>query len=73
MAQQTGPHLELRTAAWQTTFHIGERIPLELGFTGPDTKEFQITTAAYDHSRRLSIEKYGITPTTGWSDPLGVI
>jgi hypothetical protein len=70
MAQQTELHLDLRTADGQTTFHIGERIPLELSFTGPDNHKFRATNASYDRSGRMNYEKFSVSPSTGWADPL---
>lgn len=69
-AQQIKPALEIRTATGQTTFHMGERISISLTLTGPDNKKYGIDTASYDRSGRLTIDSFGATPATGWSDPL---
>ena len=69
-AQEAKPKLDLRTTTGQTTFHIGERIPLTLTLTGPDNKKYSIDTASYDRSGRLDIDTFAVTPATGWADPL---
>lgn len=69
-AQQIKPTLEIHTAAGQTTFHMGERIPITLTLTGPDNKKYAIDTASYDRSGRLTIDSFDATPKTGWADPL---
>jgi hypothetical protein len=66
--QPTSPQLALSTQ--QTTFHIGETIPLTLSFTGPDNKEFHINTARYDRSGRTGSETFSLEPSSGWADPL---
>ena len=69
-AQQTQPLLEVHTANGQTIFRIGERIPLELSFTGPDGGNFQVSTATYDRSGRMVYEDFDVKPANGWADPL---
>src|SRR5882757_3695051 len=64
------PQLQVTTSGAQTTFHIGERIPLQLAFTGPGNKRFEITNAAYDRSGRMSYEGFEVSPDHGWVDPL---
>lgn len=49
-SQSTRLQLSLSTAGNQTTFHIGETVPLTLSFTGPDNKQFHVNTASYDIS-----------------------
>jgi hypothetical protein len=67
-AQKPAPHLEIRTETGQTTFHIGERIPLVLSFTGPDGTE--IPTYNFGRTDPLRLDSFAITPTTGWTDSL---
>jgi hypothetical protein len=68
---QNQPQLEAHTAGHQTTFRIGERIPLDLNFTGPDDGSFQVGNETYDRSgRRDYVEKFEVEPTQGWADPL---
>ncbi|WP_035346911.1 hypothetical protein [Edaphobacter aggregans] len=69
-AQQNQPRLEVHTTGGQTTFRIGERIPLELSFTGPDGGNFQVSTSTYDRSGRMISEDFDVKPATGWADPL---
>jgi hypothetical protein len=70
IAQETQPALQVRTSIGQTTFHIGERIPLTLSFTGPEDQHYEISLASYDRSGRMTSESFEVTPSTGWSDPL---
>ena len=69
-AEEPAPQLHLQTAGGQTTYRIGERIPLELSFTGPGDKRFAINTASYDRSGRMMHEAFEVTPSNGWADPL---
>jgi len=64
--------LVITTADQRSTFRIGERIPIDLSFTGPDNKQFEITMASYDRSGRMSYEQFEVEPDSGWSDPLAV-
>lgn len=70
LAQTPQPALQVSIASGQTTFHIGERIPLDLSFTAAEAKRFQMSTASYDRSGRLQDETYTVTPGSGWADPL---
>jgi len=71
-AQQVAdvPQLQVQTTGGQTTFRQGERIPLELSFTGPAGRRFEIIASAFDHSGRNSYEHFEVSPTGGWVDPL---
>jgi hypothetical protein len=69
-ADDSSPRLVVRTADGQATYRVGERIPLELNFTGPDNKRFEINIASYDRSGRMECEEFNVAPTTGWADPL---
>ena len=51
---------------------IGERIPINLSFTGPGKKQFEITMSSYDRSGRMSYEQFDVEPKSGWSDPLAL-
>lgn len=64
------PRLSVATSSGQSTFHIGERIPLVLSFTGPDDKSFAIDLASYDRSGRMYEDAFNIEPQAGWVDPL---
>jgi hypothetical protein len=65
-----GPRLVVDTVSGQNTFHLGERIPLKLSFTGPDDKAFAIDLANYDRSGRMYEDSFSIEPKAGWGDPL---
>jgi hypothetical protein len=62
--------LKVETTDGQTTFHIGEVIPLVLSFTSSSLKTYQIDMASYDRSGRLGYEVYAVEPKAGWDDPL---
>ena len=64
--------LEVRTAEAQTLYHVGERIPLKLSFTGPENKQFEANMASYDRSGRMAYEEFKVAPASGWADPLHV-
>ena len=69
-AQDAGPQLTVRTAEGQTTFYIGQRIPLELSFTGPDNGRYEINTATSDSRDPIGHEKFEVASSPGWADPL---
>lgn len=71
-AEDASPELQVRTAKGQTLYHVGERIPLELSFTGPENKRFEINMASYDRSGRMGYEEFNVAPASGWADPLHV-
>ncbi len=72
-SEDAAPHLQVGTFNQQVTFRIGERIPLELVFTGPNNKRFEINLARYDRSGRMSYESFEVVPSSGWSDPLEAV
>jgi hypothetical protein len=69
-AEGTQPTLGLRVASGQNTFHIGERIALELSFSSSEDKRYELTLASYDRSDRMNFEDFAVSPRTGWADPL---
>jgi hypothetical protein len=71
-AEDASPQLQVRTAEGQALYHVGERIPLELSFTGPENKRFEINMASYDRSGRMGYEDFNVAPAIGWADPLHV-
>jgi hypothetical protein len=71
-AEDVSPQLQVRTADGVTLYHVGERIPLELSFTGPEDKRFEVNMASYDRSGRMGYEEFKVAPTSGWADPLRV-
>ena len=64
--------LEARTRGGQTEFQVGELIELELSFSAAQENAYQISTANYDRTGRLGIERYEVEPQTGWDDPLQI-
>jgi hypothetical protein len=71
-AEDASPLLQVRTADGRTLYHVGERIPLTLSFTGPENKRFETNMASYDRSGRMEYEEFNVTPASGWVDPLHV-
>ena len=64
--------LTVTTKSNQSTFRIGEIVPLELAFTSSAQGKYQLDTASYDRSGRLNEENFIVEPGTGWDDPLGL-
>jgi len=71
-AEDATPQLEVQTAEGRALYHVGERIPLKLSFTGPENKQFETNMASYDRSGRMAYEEFMVAPTSGWADPLHV-
>jgi hypothetical protein len=72
-ATETAPSDVKLTAAvhgGQTTFRVGEVIPLELSFTSTAPGKYQFDNASYDRSGRLNSETFSVEPKSGWDDPL---
>jgi hypothetical protein len=61
--------LMVTTECQRSTYQIGERIPIDLSFTGPGNKQFEITMSSYDRSGRMAYEQFDVEPNSGWSDP----
>ena len=59
-----------QTQGGQTTFRIGEVIPIDLSFTSTSPQAYEFDTATYDRSGRLNTESFAIEPRNGWDDPL---
>jgi len=66
--QNGGASLSIRFADGGSRFHVGEIIPIELSFSASLPDVFQYSTANYDRSGRLDIEKFHVTPVG--RDPL---
>jgi hypothetical protein len=62
--------LMVTTEGQRSTYQIGERIPIDLSFTGPGNNQFEITMSSYDRSGRMAYEQFDVEPNSGWSDPL---
>src|SRR5262249_47814627 len=60
----------VRLEAGKDTYRIGEEIPLELEFRGKSSSDYYFSTETYDRSGRLFTERYNITPTGSFIDPL---
>lgn len=70
-AQQNDARLTVATADGQTTFHIGERIPLKLTFSSPNDSGFLISPVIDgERGEEFDCDKFQVSPATGWSDPL---
>jgi hypothetical protein len=54
----------------QSTFRVGEVIPLDLSFTSSAPGKYQFDNATYDRSGRLNAEAFSVEPKSGWDDPL---
>jgi hypothetical protein len=64
------PQLTVTTRDNQTTFHIGEIIPLDLAFTSSTPNAYQMDMATYDRSGRLNEDQFVVDPSNGSDDPL---
>jgi hypothetical protein len=72
-ARELKPILNVQTTTGQTTFHIGERIPLKLTFTSPNDTQYAIAPCCHDQRDRggeFDFESFDVSPSIGWSDPL---
>ena len=69
-AQQARPLLHLQTSTAQSTFHIGERIPLTLAFSTTETNRYEITNSSANRQGCMGYEDFVVTPNNGWADPL---
>jgi|HubBroStandDraft_1064217.scaffolds.fasta_scaffold23647_2 hypothetical protein len=69
-AKELGPVLDVITATGETTFHIGERIPLKLTFTNPNDAQYGIAPWNTGRGGEFDFERFDVSPSTGWSDPL---
>jgi len=54
----------------QSTFRLGEVIPIKLSFTSTAPGKYQFDNATYDRSGRLNAESFAVEPKAGWDDPL---
>ena len=62
--------LKVAIANDQREFRTGETIPLQLRFSSPVKNQYQLNTAQYDRSGRMSYEQFKISPSEGSVDPL---
>src|SRR5262245_829486 len=63
--------LEVHVKNDQSTFYIGQIIPIELLVSSSTPKAYQLDMANYDRSGRMSIEQFRVEPSAGWVDPIG--
>lgn len=61
---QSAPLLIVQTATGSTSFHLGERISLNLSFSSSSVNQFEINLARYDRSGRMHSEQFGVSPGT---------
>ncbi len=64
--------LTVRGRGNQSTFQIGEVIPLELLFTSSTPDKYRLDTRIGDRSGRQNMESFEIEPMSGWNDPLSL-
>ncbi len=70
-AQQDQATLNFQTANGQSTFHIGERIPLKLTFSSPNDTGYQIAPLVRGRGDEFDCNRFEVlSPAAGWSDPL---
>jgi hypothetical protein len=69
-AQEPRPALDVQTATGQSTFHVGERIPLKLTFTSPNDTQYAVAPWSNGRGGEFDFETFDVSPSTGWSDPL---
>lgn len=63
-------HFTIATKTGNTTFQMGEVIPVEMSFTSSSPNTYRISTRSYDRSGRLNTERFTLQPESGWDDPL---
>jgi hypothetical protein len=70
-AQQDQAALSFETANGQSTFHIGERIPLKLIFSSPNDTDYLISPLVRGRGDEFDCNRFEVvSPAAGWSDPL---
>ena len=70
VAEPKQANLEVHTDSGATTFHIGERIPLQLDYTAPPELHIFLDMATYDRSGRMPYETFAVSPSSSAKDPL---
>jgi hypothetical protein len=70
-AQQDQAALSLQVTNGQSTFHIGERIPLKLTFSSPNDTDYLIAPLVRGRGDEFDCNRFEVvSPAAGWSDPL---
>lgn len=70
--KRIGSEVQLRVSSSSTKFYSGEVIPLDLAFTSPIPKRYQINLARYDRSGRMGYEQFVVEPKEATRDPLSL-
>jgi hypothetical protein len=71
LAEQDHATLSFQTADGQSTFHIGERIPLKLIFSSPNDTDYLISPLVRGRGGEFDCNRFEVvSPAAGWSDPL---
>ncbi len=70
-AQKDQAALRFETTNGQSTFHIGERIPLKLTFSSPNDTDYLRAPLIRGRGGEFDCNRFEVvSPATGWSDPL---
>src|SRR5215472_3094047 len=69
-ARAQAPAAQLHVSTAKTTFHVGERISLELDFTAPAEAHLGVVTSVMDRAGSMNHESFDVSPSSGFSDPL---
>ena len=70
-AEQDQAALAVEARNGQSTFHIGERVPLKLTFSSPNETEYLIAPLVRGRGGEFDCNRFEVvSPATGWSDPL---
>jgi hypothetical protein len=63
--------LSFQATNGQSTFHIGERIPLKLTFSSPNDTDYLIAPLVRGRGDEFDCNRFEVvSPAAGWSDPL---
>ena len=69
-AQSDQAALSFQTTNGQSTFHIGERIPLKLTFSSPNDTDYRIVPLIRGRGSEFDCNRFEVvSPAAGWSDP----
>ena len=70
-AQQPQAALSFQAANGQSTFHIGERIPIKLTFVSSNDTDYLIAPLVRGRGDEFDCNRFEVvSPAAGWSDPL---
>lgn len=70
-AQKDQAALAFETTNGQSTFHIGERVPLKFTFSSPDDTDYLVAPLIRGRGGEFDCNRFEVvSPATGWSDPL---